>query len=245
MRRAYRMLMRRGILSSATHLLAASGPAAAALFGAGWAGLRRASVVYCGVDLTPFGTGDPAADRRSARQELGIGSNEIVLGHVGGFRAAKNHSFLAYIAACAARRERRVRMLCVGSGPLEEQVWAQCKELGVRAIFAGPRDDIPRLLRAMDVFVFPSLYEGLPLSVVEAQAAGLPCLVSTEVTREVEAVPGSIRWVRLAAGARAWADAALEAAGRPPRPGGGIETMRLGPFSVESSFAQMRSIYRG
>src|SRR5260370_70247 len=99
----------------------------------------------------------------------------------------------------------------------------------------------------MDVFVFPSLYEGLPLAVVEAQAAGLPCVVSTGVTREADAVPGLLRWLPLSAGSEIWAEAVLEAAhearSRPFQSAASLEAMRRSPFSVESSFESMRSIY--
>src|SRR4029077_19577320 len=152
-----------------------------------------------------FAPEDANRDRESARREFGIAADEIVLGHVGSFNPPKNHAFLAAIAAAALDRDPRVCVFSVGAGPLSKSLEAQFKRAGVRAIFSGLRSDVPRLLRAMDVFVFPSLYEGLPLAVVEAQAAGLPCMVSTEVTREVEAVPGSIRWLRLAAGAKGWA----------------------------------------
>jgi glycosyltransferase involved in cell wall biosynthesis len=238
-RTVYRSAMRRGILASATHLLAASGPAACALFGANWREVSRVRVLYCGVVLAPFAAGDAARDRTSARQEFGIAADEIVMGHVGNFHAPKNHRFLAAIAAAAG-----LRVLCVGSGPLLEPVRSVFEQAGVRAILTGPRSDIPRLLRAMDVFVFPSLYEGLPLAVVEAQAAGLPCVVSSEVTREVEVIPGSIRWLPLAAGARLWGDAALAAAAEPPQSTDVLGAMQRSPFGVETSFAQMCSIYR-
>ncbi len=200
-------------------------------------------MIYCGVDFSPFAAAT-GTDRESVRQEFGISPSEIVVGHVGNFHAPKNHAFLAAIAACAARRESGVRVLCAGGGPLQEQTRQQFEQAGVRAIFTGPRTDIPRLLRAMDVFVFPSLYEGLPLAVVEAQAAGLPCVVSTEVTREVEAVPGLIRWLPLWAGAGIWADTVLEAARQPAEAVSGLATMRRSGFSVETSFDNMQAIYR-
>ena len=244
LRAVYRTLMRRGMSSSATHLLAASGPAACALYGPDWSESPRARVVYCGVDFAPFAIANAAADRESVRQEFGIGPGEIVMGHVGNFHAPKNHAFLADIAACALGRQPGLRVLCAGGGPLREQVQSQFQQAGVRAIFTGPRTDIPRLLRAMDVFVFPSLYEGLPLAVVEAQAAGLPCVVSTEVTREVEAIPGLIRWLPLWADAGIWADSVLEAARQPAQAASGLATMRRSRFSVESSFDNMQTIYR-
>jgi glycosyltransferase involved in cell wall biosynthesis len=243
LRAVYRTLMRRGMSSSATHLLAASGPAARALYGADWSESPRARVVYCGVDFAPFAVG-AAADRESVRQEFGIGPSEIVVGHVGNFHPPKNHAFLAAIAGCALGRQPGARVLCVGGGPLGDPTRALFQQAGVQAIFTGPRTDVPRLLRAMDVFVFPSLYEGLPLAVVEAQAAGLPCVVSTEVTREVEAVPGLIRWLPLSAGAGIWADAVLEAGRRPVQAAIGLTAMRRSPFSVETSFANMQAIYR-
>jgi glycosyltransferase involved in cell wall biosynthesis len=243
LRAVYRTLMRRGMSSSATHLLAASGPAACALFGANWSESPRARVVYCGVDFAPFAAA-AAADRESVRQEFGIGPGQIVMGHVGNFHPPKNHAFLAAIAACALGRQPGVRVLCVGGGPLRDRTQALFEQAGVQAIFTGPRTDVPRLLRAMDAFVFPSLYEGLPLALVEAQAAGLPCVVSTEVTREVEAVPGLIRWLPLSAGAGIWADAVFEAARRPAQAASGLATMRRSPFSVETSFANMQAIYR-
>jgi len=238
-RAVYRSAMRRGILASATHLLAASGPAACALFGANWRAVSRARVLYCGVDLAPFAAGDGAEDRASARREFGIAPDEVVMGHVGNFRAPKNHRFLAAIAASAG-----LRVLCVGSGPLLGRVRSEFENAGVGAIFTGPRSDVSRLLRAMDVFVFPSLYEGLPLALIEAQAAGLPCVVSSEVTREVEVIPGFIRWLPLGAGAQAWADAALAAAAEAAPSAGNLAAMRQSPFGVETSFAQMCSIYR-
>jgi glycosyltransferase involved in cell wall biosynthesis len=243
LRAAYRTLMRRGISSSATHLLAASGPAACALYGADWRESPRARVVYCGVDFAPFAAG-AHADRESVRQEFVIRPGEIVVGHVGNFHPPKNHAFLAAMAACALGHQPGVRVLCVGGGPLREQTRALFEQAGVRAIFTGPRADVPRLLRGMDVFVFPSHYEGLPLAVVEAQAAGLPCVVSTEVTREVEAVPGLIRWLPLSAGPKAWADAVLAAARQPVQAARGLATMRRSRFSVEASFGNMQAIYR-
>ncbi len=244
LRASYRRLMRGGIFSSATHLLACSAPAAGALFGTDWRRRPRAEVVHYGVDFAPFASADRAADRESARREFGIGPAEIVLGHVGRFDVQKNHVFLASIAAEALDREAGLCVLCVGVGPLSEEVRARFEKAGVRAIFAGARRDIPRLLRAMDVFVFPSLHEGLPLAVLEAQAAGLPCVISTEITREVEAVRGLIRWLPLSAGAGAWADTALDAARQPAKAFRGLRSMRSSPFSVETSFTQMCSIYR-
>jgi glycosyltransferase involved in cell wall biosynthesis len=235
--------MRGSILASATHLLACSIPAAGCLFGADWRRHWRAKLVYCGVDFAPFAASDRTADRAAVRQEFGIGPAEIVVGHVGRFDAGKNHAFLCTVAARAMRREPRICVLCIGVGPLSDRVKAHFEQAGVRAIMTGRRADVPRLLHAMDVFAFPSVHEGLPLAVVEAQAAGLPCVVSDAVTQEVDVVHGLIRWLPLSAGAGVWADAVLQAAGQPAQSAAALAAMRRSPFSVETSFERMRSIY--
>ena len=242
LRAVYRAVMARGMHSSATHLLAASGPAARALFGAGWR--RSAQVIYCGVDFAPFAERSAAEDRASAREELGIERGDIVFGHVGSFHKPKNHSFLCTVAALATGLDARVRVLCVGEGVLRPQIEAHFEAAGVRAIFPGLRRDIPRLLRAMDVFVFPSLYEGLPLAVIEAQAAGLPCVVSANITREVDVVSGLVRWLALVEGPRSWAEAALRGAKQPVEADRGLTILRESPFSVEASLENVRRIYQ-
>jgi glycosyltransferase involved in cell wall biosynthesis len=246
LRAAYRMLMRRSLFRSATHLVAASTPAASALFGSDWRKHQRAHVIYCGVDLVPFSA---PVDPNTVRGELGIGPDEMVLGHVGGFHAAKNHAFLCAIAARAdaivarARVKPRLCVLLVGDGPLREQVKSSFEQARVKAVFTGSRTDVARLLRAMDVFVFPSLYEGLGLALVEAQAAGLPCVVSTGVPREAEVPGGVLQWLPLDAGADLWTKAVLGAASNPQSRPSCFEAVRRGPFSIQSSFESMRSIY--
>ena len=241
-RAGYRRCMRRAMSWASTHLLAASEPAAHALFGPLWDTHAHRNVLYCGVDFSGFSRGDSNHDRQSVREELGLRPDDIVFGHVGSFGRPKNHAFLCSIAEAAARKNSRVSVLCVGTGPLQQDARARLQAAGVRAILPGVRTDIPRMLRAMDVFVFPSVYEGLPLAVVEAQAAGLPCLVSTAVTSEVDVVPGLIRWLPLSAGADVWADTALDSARQSARTDA-LEVMRQSPFSVDSSFSQVRALY--
>ena len=86
------------------------------------------------------------------------------------------------------------------------------KDLGIgnRVIFAGVRSDIPNLLSAMDVFVFPSLYEGMPNTVIEAQATGLPCVIADTITREAD-ITGLVQYLSLEDSPEIWADAALSA----------------------------------
>jgi len=176
-RRAYLRLAKGWIRAHATHLVAASRVAGRALFGADWDSDARQRLIHCGIDLAPF---RDAPTREPVRASLGIDPGELVIGHTGRFVASKNHAFLAEIAAEVALRRPPVRLLLIGDGPERRIVEEKLRELNLldRTIFAGVRPDVPALLHAMDVFLFPSLWEGLPLTVLEAQAAGLPCVIS-------------------------------------------------------------------
>jgi len=114
-------------------------------------------------------------------------------------------------------REPRAKFLFVGDGPLRREVEHQAGMLGLndKIVFAGLRPDIPRLMvGGMDVFLLPSVHEGIPLVLMEAQAAGLPCVVSDAVTEEAVVNPSLVvRWP-LSAGTAQWARVATEAAER-------------------------------
>lgn len=120
------------------------------------------------------------------RESIGVPSNSFVVGHIGRFTEAKNHEKLVNIFAEILKREPNAFLLMIGTGELQDKVEAQLKTLGLneKYVILQQRNDIPRLLKAMDVFVFPSVFEGLPVTLVEAQVSGLRCLISTRVTSE-------------------------------------------------------------
>lgn len=117
------------------------------------------------------------------RGELGIPTNSFVIGHVGRFSHQKNHVFLLDIFAAVLKRREKAVLLLVGDGSLRPEIEKRVCTLGIsgKVIFTGVRSDVPALMQAMDVFVFPSLYEGLGIVAVEAQAAGLPSFLSMGV----------------------------------------------------------------
>lgn len=153
-----------------------------------------------------------AADRERVRRELGL-EGRFVIGHVGRFVDQKNHQFLVEVFREIAHREPRSALLLVGEGPLMGDVRRQVTGAGLRGSvhFLGARDDVPSILSALDVFLLPSNFEGLPLVLVETQASGLPSLASTEVTREIALTP-LIQFESLSAGPQRWADRALDMA---------------------------------
>lgn len=124
--------------------------------------------------------------RTKIRNELCIGKDKLVIGHVGRFAVPKNHKLLLEIFAEILKNEFDAVLLLVGDGELRTELETKAKHLGIleKTIFTGLREDVNEILQAMDVFVFPSIYEGLPVSLVEAQAAGLPCIISDKVPME-------------------------------------------------------------
>ncbi len=127
-----------------------------------------------------------AAKREEMREQLGLSRDEIVFLHIGAFNEQKNQAFLLEAFEQLLVQKPDARQLLVGDGARRLSCEARAEARGIRkqVAFLGLREEIPALLSAADVFVLPSLHEGLPLTLVEAQCAGLPCVVSEKVTRE-------------------------------------------------------------
>lgn len=125
--------------------------------------------------------------REELRKALGIGE-ETLLGHVGRFAEQKNHMGLLAIFSKLCEQGWKGKLLLIGNGELRDSIIQRAEILGIkeRVIFARVVSNVNEYMSAMDIFLLPSLYEGLPVVCVEAQAAGLPCLVSTNVTKEIE-----------------------------------------------------------
>lgn len=167
-------------------------------------GHRPYELVYNGIDTESF---KPAPDvRRQYRDDFSIGDS-IVIGHVGRFENVKNHAFLIKVFAEYKSRYGNAKLLLVGDGVLKEQCMELARECQISedVIFAGLREDIPELLSAMDVFVLPSIYEGFPVTLIEAQAAGLPCIVSDSVSPETD-IYGGVSYIGLDRSYTEWAE---------------------------------------
>ncbi len=243
LRAAYLASMKSRIRCHATAGLAASDQAAESLFGSRWREDPRFHVLPCGVDLSPF-EGLPPAE--IVRQDLGIPRDAALVVHVGSFGEQKNHRFLVEVAGELVKRSPRAVLLLVGGGPLEREIRELVAACGLerRFFFAGRRPDVPRLLGAADAFVFPSLYEGLGLALVEAQAAGLRCVVSDRVPRSAGVVAGLVERIPLTGGAEVWA-AALARALAAPRAdrAAALAAVRDSSFAIERSAAGLLDIY--
>ena len=146
------------------------------------------------------------AKKQQIRFRFGIKEDEFVIGHVGRFSPVKNHRFILDVFA-AIQEQCKAKLLLVGDGPLRTNIEREVKKLKLddKVIFTGIRNDVPDLLQAMDVFVFPSMYEGLPLTIIEAQAAGLPCFISDKVPLECK-ITNLVQQIPVNAGVKAWTD---------------------------------------
>lgn len=146
----------------------------------------KTSILKNGINLDHFQYSPQT--RREIREELHIPEKNIVFGHVGRFAHQKNHKFLIEVFAEYCKSDNNSILLLIGDGPLREEIEKKAFDLEIRnkVKFLGVRSDIPRILQALDLFIFPSLHEGLPVSLIEAQCAGLPCFISDQISPEVD-----------------------------------------------------------
>ncbi|MDD6069906.1 MAG: glycosyltransferase family 1 protein [Clostridiales bacterium] len=149
--------------------------------------------------------------RKMERANLNVDEDCLLLGHVGRFCPSKNHTYLidVFRAVC---RKRKAKLLLVGDGELRAQIEEKVKRLKLtdKVIFTGVRRDVADLMQAMDIFVLPSNYEGLPVTIIEAQAAGLPCIISDQVPSECRKTK-LVQQIALDEGKKVWADKIIEA----------------------------------
>ncbi|HET9183685.1 MAG TPA: glycosyltransferase family 1 protein [Candidatus Angelobacter sp.] len=204
-RRVYMRAMRYCIARFSTAGIAVSAAAADSLFPQNWVSDKKWSLQPLGIDVERFRGG---SNRPEVRNSLNLNTNAFVVGHVGRFVQSKNHQFLVDIAAELAVINKDAHFLLIGDGTLQDSIkkLVEARGLADAFIFTGVRSDIPDLLQAMDVFVFPSLYEGLGLAVIEAQAAGLHCFVSTRIPPEADARANLLTRLSLDEPAKVWAD---------------------------------------
>lgn len=191
--------------SVATHFFACGQEAGEYLFGD-----RPVQVISNGIETAKFHY--DAETRRSVRHQMGL-EGKCVVGHVGRLSRQKNQTFLMRIFAAIAQRRDAV-MLLAGTGEQEANLRRLAKKLGIedRVFFLGNRADVQHLYQAMDVFVLPSRFEGVPLVGIEAQTAGLPCFFSDRVPREV-AFTENCAFLPLTESPEYWAEAILAVSG--------------------------------
>ena len=186
---------------------------------------------------------DPA-ERKRVRKELGL-EKAFVVGHIGRFTYQKNHAFLLRAFACLRKKQPDAVLLLIGVGDLEAEVRRQAAVLGVEDAvrFLGMRDDVPSLMQGMDVFVLPSRFEGLGLVLIEAQAAGLRAIASTEVPPEAK-VTELLTYLPLESGEEAWAEEIRQSADGYERTNRRRQIMEAG-YDLSGQAARIEQLYEG
>ena len=192
----------------ATHCLACSDLAGQWMFGSCWMAEGKVTVLPNGIPLQGYAFHPDT--RRKVRAEWNASADTLVAGHVGRFTTQKNHGFLLEIFAELHRKQPNSLLVLAGIGELQDAARSKAEELHLTdsVRFLGFRSDVADLLQGMDIFLMPSLYEGFPVTGVEAQAAGLPCVFSDTITREVK-ILDTVEYLPLSASAAQWADAVL------------------------------------
>lgn len=225
----------------ATHHLACSRSAAVSRYGEKAVQAGRVRIFPNAIEAEAFRF--DAAARDALRRELGVGDS-FVFGHVGRFTYAKNHAFLLRAFARALSRRPDAVLLLAGDGPLEGGIKALAEELGIGqgVRFLGERADITELMSAMDAFLLPSVFEGMPVTLLEAQASGLPCLVSEGIPPEAK-ITGLVKTLPLSAGEDAWADSALSLAEAGEREDWAGEVVQAGA-DFGTTAARLLALYR-
>ncbi|MCL2038756.1 glycosyltransferase [Candidatus Saccharibacteria bacterium] len=167
-------------------------------------GDSRAVIIKNPVDLAQTKAAG-VREVKSLRKKYDIGKDDIVIGHVGRLAPSKNHLFLVELARELVASGIKYKMIFAGDGELESEIRRKVEDYDLEdnIIFAGSVKTVPAHLAMFDVFVMPSLWEGLSLAALEAQASGVPCLFSNKVSREVK-VNENVRFLQLDVGA--WAE---------------------------------------
>lgn len=206
-------------------------------------GQKQVQIVPNGIDVESFRFSSDRSQILRAQHELGDG---IVIGHVGNFRVVKNHRRILDVFKEVTSRAADARLVLVGDGGLRREMEIYAEGLGIydSVRFLGVRSDIAELLGMFDVMVFPSLYEGFGVSVVEAQAAGLPVVMSDTVPKNV-VVSRHVRSLSLNASNAVWAEALLADARSIESRAEQCDLVKNSEFNIVHSLGEVERTYRG
>lgn len=248
--KVYKRAMKRTLSSSATWILGCSNAALESLYGDGAVTRHsRVRMLPYGIDMSAFVRRD---SRATIERELEIPPNGRIVGHVGRFVWEKNHPMLIDTFAELAGRDPSWYLLMVGDGRERDAIARKIDLLGLRerVRFTGVRSDVPALISAMDVFVFPSLIEGFGLVMIEAQALGVPCVLGQHLPSELDVHRDIMHRLPLDAGAAAWADAVeratqVSADERQAGIAAAHDSVAASPFNIDRSVSLLLSRYYG
>lgn len=236
-----RKVLRKPLRKVSTHNFACSKEAAVWLYGEDFWKNGKVCIMKNAIDLERFSYQEEK--REELRKEYGL-ENAFVVGHVGRFDAQKNHAFLLEIFVEIKRQRKNAILLLVGDGNLRVQIEQQAEQLGIRESvrFMGVREDVPDMMLMMDVFVFPSLFEGLGIVLIEAQTCGLPCFTSKDVVAKESKISELLTFVSIEDSSKYWADKVLEYNTSKKRVSHVSEAAKQG-YDIAKSAREMQNFY--
>ena len=239
-KKLYENTMRRWILKDATHYVACGRAAGEWLFGES-AFREKGIVLLNGIELDRYRY-DPAVRARIRREHGWDGC--LVVGHTGHLAPVKNQHFLLELMPELLKRCAEARLILLGDGADRPMLEQTVRELGLEncVTMLGNVTNVNEYLSAMDVFVFPSLYEGMPLAVVEVQTNGLPCVLSDRVPKDVY-LSDLLHPLPLEEHASKWADAILKVRRR--EPDSYFDVLQQSGFDVHRMLERLYQIYQG
>ncbi|RFA33380.1 hypothetical protein CAI16_14990 [Virgibacillus dokdonensis] len=191
------------ILKNSTNILACSKEASKDLF------IKEAEIINNGIEINRFINHDYT--KEEYRKLKNLPKDAFIIGHVGGFRPEKNHVKLIDIFLSLNKKIKNLHLVMVGEGETKPTVKSLINkyEIEDNVHFLGARKDIEVILKTFDVFVFPSLYEGLGIAIIEAQVSGLYCVISNTIPRTVD-ITGNVCFLPLEADIEQWGNAILD-----------------------------------
>lgn len=200
--------LRKNLYKKCDHMFSCSDLASEAVFGKTAAEAGEVIVLPNAVDTKAYKRDEET--REKVRAEHGLLDN-FVVGHVGSFRYAKNHEFVIEVFAEFLKKKENAKLMLLGDGERRQEMEEKAREMGIyeKILFCGNRHPIIPYYQAMDAYLFPSRYEGMPGVVIEAQMAGLPCLVADTITTQVKVTP-LVEFMSLQQNAKEWAERLYE-----------------------------------
>jgi len=239
----YRIIMKELILLFSDHFIAASKEAGLHLFGNKILTRNNYSTIRCGIKVCCNENDLEFIANEYLLEKL---KGKIVIGHIGRFNEQKNHKFLIEIMKILSKSDKYILVL-IGDGPLKKKIYEKVISYGLRenVIFMGSIINARRFVKLFNIFLMPSLYEGLPVAALEAQAAGIPVILSANITREAAVIDDLVIFAPLELGPEYWANKIIELVRLSPK----IDSKRIKRefdekgFSIESSTKELIELY--
>ncbi|WP_226646316.1 glycosyltransferase family 1 protein [Mesobacillus subterraneus] len=230
---------------SATQYCSCSQEAGAFLFGQKAVDDNQVTILKNGIDLGQYL--DETITKTSVIRELGLEQDSKIIGHVGKFSRSKNQIFILKVLKQLVNKDKKYIALFVGDGPLKEKIEHEAESMGLskHVRFLGVRSDIPRLMKAFDVFLFPSIFEGFGIVTVEAQISGTPCIMSDSVPISTDMGLGLVRYLSLEDYPDKWGEEVVKAINlQKPEKEALVKALSDKGFSIQQNIEEWMKLYR-